>query len=223
LGASLLRAWALALLLFLIAWQAGNFARAQNARMVIVLGVSLAAVQFVSPGGVIVAAIVAPVLATFHVPQNGRNAGILVLLLFIPVGTALLLSYLARETHFIPAAWLSGPFDRVLAPRIFDPLNAARNGVLDAAAMIAMAFPVWLMAARFPAARVIAIVTSSLIAAVGVAAFLGRSRALGAFAPSLAALSLLSLTEFQNGPLRAQRAVAISTTSVVLSWLLLAF
>jgi hypothetical protein len=223
LSAAILPALALALLLAFTAEAARRLAQTQSARGVVVLGLSLAATQFASPLGIVVAALLAPALAV-HAPgeTNAKNAGLLLLLLFVPVATALLLAYLAHEARFDPFAYLAGPFDAVLNRRIFDPSSPRTNGLIDAAIMAVLAFPVWLAALRSRRVGMTALVASALIIAVIVAALLGRSRSLGAFVPSLAVLNVLSFTESGDDPLVPIQAVALSALSAMASWLFIA-
>lgn len=220
-SASTLHALLLALALFIMAKAAMKFSAAQSARGVIALGLSLAAVQIVSPAGLLVSVIVVPTLATAHVPDasRGKNAGLFLLLLFTPLMSAAVFAYLARELQFDPWSHMAGPFDDLIRSRIFDRLNPRRSGLIDAIALIAAAFPTWWMAARSRRAGVVAIIVCALIAAVVAAALMQRSYAFGAFVPALGSLSLLAIAEIADRPYRA---IALSAASAIFSWLLLA-
>ncbi|MGN6148762.1 MAG: hypothetical protein ACTHPD_09510 [Rhizomicrobium sp.] len=223
LSAALLPALALALFLAFASEAARGLAQTQSARGVVALGVSLAATQFASPLGVVVAAILAPALA-FHAPgeTKAKNAGLLLLLLFVPVATALLLAYLAHEVRFDPFVHLVGPFDATLRRQIFDPSSPRANGLIEAFAMVVMAFPIWFAVWRSRSVSVTALVASTLIAAVIVTALLGRSRSLGAFVPSLAVLNVLSFTEPESDPLLPVHVVSLSALSTMASWIFIA-
>jgi hypothetical protein len=222
-SAAVLPALGLALFLAFVSEAARGLVQTQSARGVVVLGLSLAATQFASPLGVVVAAILAPALA-FHVPGETRakNAGLLLLLLFVPVATALLLAYLAHEARFDPSAYLAGPFDALLHRQIFDPGSPRANGMIVAAVMMVLAFPVWFAAWRSRRIGATALVASTLIVAVIVTALLERSRALGAFVPSLAVLNALSFTESRSDPILPVHAVVLSALSAMVSWLFVA-
>ncbi|HEY8950024.1 MAG TPA: hypothetical protein VIM56_14155 [Rhizomicrobium sp.] len=224
LTAASLSALALALVLSLVAASAGSLARAQTARRVVTLGASLAATQIVSPVGVIVTAILAPALAFLRSSGETRfrNAGLLVLLLFIPVAAALLLAYLANMFRFDFAVLMNGPFDHILSARVFDPESPRVNGAINALALIVIAFPVWFVAAFHRQARIVATVTSALLIAVVMMALLQRSHSLGAFAPSLAGLSYLALAEAGPEAMLPEQAVLFAAFSAIVSWLFIA-
>lgn len=217
-------ALALALALYVAAEAAARFVRVQTAHDIITLGFLLAAIQIVSPAGLVMTAIIVPALALFFgdAGSHRKSTGLLVLLLFIPGITALILFYLAREFHFDATAYVGGSLDRAFLPQTFDRANPRRNGLIDAAVMAAVAFPVWLMAARSRASAMIAIFASALIAAVIVAALMRRSYPVSAFLPSMAGLSILAFAEFNSQERRSKRAIAIASTSVFISCLCLA-
>jgi hypothetical protein len=223
LSASAFHALLLALTLFISAKAAMEFTVAQSARGVIALGLSLAAVQIVSPAGLTISAVIVPTLAAAQGPVKSRkkDTGLLLLLLFTPLVSAAIFAYLAREFQFRPWAYMTGPFDHLIHPQIFDRMGTRRNGLIDAIAMIAVALPVWLMAPRSARAGLVAIVCGALVIAVAIAALLRRSYSFGAFVPALGVLSLLAVAELRHSPERGRRAIAILATSAVVSWLFL--
>lgn len=222
-SASAFHALLLALALFLTAKAAMDFTAAQSARGVIALSLSLAAVQVVSPAGLMISAVVVPTLAAAHGPARSRekNTGLLLLLLFTPLVSALIFAYLAREFQFNPWVYMMGPFDHLIHPQIFDRMHPRRSGLIDAIAMIAAAFPVWMMAPRSSRAGQVAIVCGALVVAVAAAALMRRSYSFGAFVPALGVLSLLAIAELSEAPDRGRRAIAIFVASAAASWLFL--
>lgn len=217
------RALMLAFAIFIVAKAALEFSAAQNARRVIVLGLSLAAVQIASPAGLMVSAIAAPPLAAAHgpVPSRGKNVGLLLLTLFPPLMSAMIFAYFAREFQFDLWAHMAGPFDHLFRPQKFDPLNAQRNALINIIALGAAAFPVWGMVWWSRRARIVAVIVSALLAAVAVAAVMERPYSFGTFVPALGSLSFLMIVDIARGPLRACHAIAMVSASVAVSWLLL--
>jgi len=221
LSANTLHALLLALALFLMARAAMEFAVVQSARGVIALSLSLAAVQIASPAGLMVSAVVVPAFAASRGAPRGKNSGLLLLLLFTPLVSAVVFAYLAREFRFDPWMHTAGPFDRLLRPQIFDRMSPRRSGLINAVALVVVAFPIWWAASKSRRARVVAVIVSATVVAVAVAAWLQRSYPLGAFVPALSGLSLLAIAEIEDAPHRARQAIAIASASVIVSWLLL--
>jgi hypothetical protein len=222
-SASALHALLLALAIFVSAKAAMEFVGAGSVRGIIAMGVSLAAVQIVSPSGIVVSAIVAPALAASQPsrPAHGRNTGLLLLLLFMPLASAAILAYLAREFRFEPWAYMASPFDHLLPAQIFDNASPRRSGAINSVAMAAAAFPIWWMAPRSRRAGLVAVVASALVAAVALAALMQRSYSFGAFVPALSTLSLLAISELRDSPNRAKHAIMLCVASVAVSWLFL--
>lgn len=213
----------LALTMTFVAASAMALRRAQTARSVVTLGISLAAAQAINPMGAIVTAILAPTLTFVGSPNETRvrNAGFLILLLFIPVAAALMLAYLARDFHFGLLPFMSGPFDHFLPARLFASASPQVDGLINAAILAVIALPVWFLAPWHRETRIVAIVAAALVVAVAAAAFLHRSYSLGAFIPSIAALSFLALTEAGGGT-PPEIAIALASLSAIASWLFLA-
>jgi hypothetical protein len=184
-----------------------------------VLGLSLAAVQVASPAGLLISAIVVPTLATAHVPaaSRGKNAGLLLLLLFTPLMSAAVFAYLAREFQFDPWSYLAGPLDHLIRSRIFDRMNPRRGGLIGATALFLAAFPIWWMASRSRRAGIVAIAAAALVAAVAGTALMRRSYSFGAFVPASGSLALLAIAEVKD----TRRAIALSAASAIVSWLFL--
>ena len=92
----------------LVAASAVSFARRDDARGLIRLGASLAAIQLVAPlSGLIVAAFL-PRLLGLDRKGAAQSAGFYALILFMPVVTACALFYLARVQHFDIPLLLTG-------------------------------------------------------------------------------------------------------------------
>lgn len=220
LSSAVIPALALALLLAVIAQSAKASAGTQSARGVVVLGFSLAGTQLATPLGVVLAAILAPVLA-LHAPagKHVRNAGLLVLLLFIPVVTAFVLAYLVREAGFYPARYFSSPFDFAIRPALLARMAPRPKGFAEAMLIAILALPVWLAVLRARRWTANAQAASALVAAVVIAALLARAAPLGMFLPSTAVLNALSFIDPLGDPLPPVHAVALSALSAMASWL----
>jgi hypothetical protein len=220
LSAAVLPALALALLSVVIAQSAETPAGAQSARGVVTLGAALAGIQLATPLGAVIAALLAPALA-LHEPTRrlARTAGLLLLLLFIPVATAFLLAYLAREAAFDPAAYFSTPLDFTIRPAVFARMNPRVKGFIEAALLGVLAIPVWLAALRSQKWTAGAQVAFVLAAALAISAALGRASPLGIPLPSIAMLNVMSFAEPQGDPLSSIHAVAFSALSATASWL----
>ncbi len=98
----------LALAMTLATTSALSFAERQDdARTIVALGGSLAAIQLADPSGDIVAALALPMLAGLKRGRLSQNAGLFFVLLFIPCLTAIGLSCLMSQAHFNVAQWLA--------------------------------------------------------------------------------------------------------------------
>lgn len=219
-SAAVIPALALAFLLGLIAAVANSLAEALSARGVVVMGLSLAATQIANPLGALLAAMFAP-LFTLRMPDaaRGKNAGLLLLLLFIPAITALVLAYLARTAHFDPFPHLAGSFDRAIQPLLFSHMAPRAKGIVEALVVTVLALPVWLAALRSGGVVATVLVASTLVAAILIAALFGHAHSLGVFLPSIAVLNTLSLLDPRSDPPLPIHAVSLSALSAIASWL----
>ena len=95
---------------YAVAAAAMDFANRQDARRIIVFGGSLACAELTNPLGVLLTGLALPFLLPKEIAraQRSRIAGLLVLLLFLPVLTGTLLLYLALVAHASPAQLLDG-------------------------------------------------------------------------------------------------------------------
>jgi hypothetical protein len=191
----------LVLTVYLIAAGGVAFARLQNVRNVMVLSGALALVQGVNPIGTVMAATLVPVLIGLQNAEmfRARGAALLVLLLFIPLSSALFLAYFAHTAHSLPSTWLVANIAQVEAHNLHARLSDFRlRGLLRAAELVLIALPVWVTAAavRNRASLTIATVCAALIVAVTVSVFLGRVRPVALVAPALAVPSILVLREW---------------------------
>ncbi len=114
-----------------VAASAANFAARQDARRVIILGGSLAAIQFSAPlGGLMAAGMLPAAVAIGHARSDLRKtAGLFALLLFVPAITAGVLFYLARVQNFTVADFASVPL-RPGAQEGFTPWLVASFGLV---------------------------------------------------------------------------------------------
>ena len=218
-----LTALLLAIIVCPIATGAAAFASVQSVRNVVLVSGALALAQTVNPLGTAMAGILVPVLVGL---QNGtafrsRGVPLLVLLLFIPLGSAALLAYRTYTMHGGIAAQIAGNVAQFAADRPFLQLSNFRAQALARAAeLAAIGLPVWLPAVfvRSRASIAIAAVCTALIVAVTVAAFLGRPRPVAVVAPALAIPSILALREWPPDQRSLQVTAAALGAGVLLTW-----
>jgi hypothetical protein len=217
----------LAFTVYLIAAGAAAFARLQNVRNVMVLSGALALVQGVNPIGTVMAATLVPVLIGLQNAEmfRARGMSLLVLLLFIPVSTAMFLTYFAHTAHALPSAWLVADIAQVEAHNLHLWLGDLwLRGLLCAAELMLIALPVWVAAGvvRNRVSITIATVCAALIVAVTVSVFLGRMRPVALVAPALAMPSILVQREWPSTRIGARWIAVGPAFGAFLTWLFVA-
>ncbi|MDE2164655.1 MAG: hypothetical protein KGJ53_15945 [Alphaproteobacteria bacterium] len=204
-----------------VACSAAAFAERADPRRIMLFGGSLAAIQFVDPLGGFLAAGLLP--ATIVIgggrEDRQRQAGLYVILMFLPLMTAGLLLYLALMLHLVPAALLAG--QGVGAVAFMPPgLGWRLLPALGLAAVLVPPFAssrVWCTRLRNDAAvRAVVAVALAVIASVALAASLSAIRA-PATLMSAAAPILVAAMGLRPAP-SARTAAAIAGASLVLSW-----
>jgi hypothetical protein len=213
----------LALLVYPIAAGAAAFADVKSLRNVVLLSGALALVQTVNPLGTAMAAILVPVL----IVQDGivfrsRGVSLLVLLLFIPAGSAAILAYRAYTMNPGIGAQVASDVAQFAVYRPSLEFTDFRvQALARVAELAAIGLPVWITAAlvRSRASIAIATVCAALIVAVTVAAFLGRPRPVAVVAPAFAIPSVLALREWPQARRTANSTIMISALGVLLTWL----
>ncbi len=213
----------LALLVGPIAVCAAAFADVQSLRNVVLLSGALAVVQTVNPLGTAMAGILVPVLIGMQdgTMVRSRRVAFLVLLLFIPVGSAVLLAYRAYAMHPGIGAQLAGNVAQFVAHRPYLEFADFRvQALARAAELAAIGFPVWITAAfvRNRPSIAIATVCAALIVAVTLAAFAGRPRPVAVVAPALALPSVLALCEWPRARRTLRWTAVVSALGVFLTW-----
>jgi hypothetical protein len=220
---AVLPALLLALTIYLIVSGAVAFARLQNVRSVVLLSGALAVVQGVNPLGTVMAATLVPVLVGLRDSKTfrARSASLLILLLFIPMSSAVFRAYLAQTSYFNPSAWLLADVARFAAYRPGWAFADFRlQAVARAVELAAIALPVWATAAivRTRVSTAIAAVCIAGILAATIAAFLGHPRPVAVAAPALAMPIVLALCQWPPARRAAGWVVAAPAFGVLLTW-----
>lgn len=217
-----LTALLLAMIVYPVAAGAAAFADAQSLRNVVLLSGALAVVQTVNPLGTAMAGIVVPVLIRLQdrTVFRARGVSLLVLLLFIPAGSAALIAYRASAMDEGIAAQLAGNIAQFAAYRPYLEFSDFRvQAIARAIELAAIASPIWITAIYIRSRPSVAIATvcAALIVAVTLAGLLGRPRPIAVAAPALAIPFALALREWPMSHRRAS--IAISACAVFLTWL----
>ena len=221
---STMTALLLLMLVYPVAAGAAAFASVQSLRNVVILSGALAVVQTVNPLGTAMAGIVVPVLIGLQDRPLSRARGIplLFLLLFIPVGSAALLTYRAYAMHSGLGAQLAGNVAQFAAYRPhleFDDFRV--QAMARAIEFSVIGLPVWITVAvvRNRTSIAVATVCAALIVAATVAALLGRPRPVAVVAPALAIPSVLALCEWPQARRVRHMPAFVSALGAMLTWL----
>ncbi|GEM_PF-2338757 len=207
-----------ALAMALAASSALAFAERQDdARAIFALGGSLAAIQLADPSGDIVAALALPMLAGLPRARFSRNAGLLLVLLFIPCLTAIGMAWFTTQTHFNFAQWLARN-SQISAASGFVESRSRASWVLFLAPLLPAIVPV---AAEFRSRRswsVLALVLSVVLASFATV-LLQISRSPVIFMAALAPAIPASLAVWRPEDRRTLRVLLPPIASTVLSWI----
>ncbi|MBU6443365.1 MAG: hypothetical protein KGR48_05590 [Alphaproteobacteria bacterium] len=204
-----------------VACSAVAFAERADPRRIMVFGGSLAAIQLIDPLGGFLAASLLP--ATLMIggghEDRQRQAGLYVILMFLPLITAGLLLYLALTHHPAPALLL-GQQNAAGLTRLPPGLGWRLMPALSLAAVLAVpiwANRVWRSRLREDAAmRAVAAVALAVIAAVALAACLSVVRAPATLMSTAAPIMVAALGLRPVPPARTGAATA--ATCLALSW-----
>lgn len=207
----------LALAVYCVAAAAAGFVHRRDARAVILLGGALSIAQILDPVGRVLAVFLLPVCVGLPRPGEAKDkAGLLALLLFMPVITAVALAY-ARLEGISPA---------------FALRQYMETGVGQSLSLY------WLLFAGFAGAPILwltALVSSlrrpvGLIAvytavvamvAVALASLLGNRSDMARVLATVSSASAVAMCNWPRLPRQSHLALAASALAAVLSWLLI--
>ena len=200
-----------------VAASASAFLGRDDARSVILVGGSLAAIQICDPMGGLVAAGVVPVaIVAVHDDANVmRSAGLYSLLFFLPVMTALILLYLTRVLHIDPAQVLGA----ASAPRRWR--SGALGRFAPAVALGVVLLPL-LPGLRFTRqGRATLLVSGTLIVSAAFDGILGVWREPVTLLAAAAPLTVGALAARPASSDRNRRAFVVAGLCVAVSWIVL--
>jgi hypothetical protein len=205
----------LALAVYCVASAAANFVRYRDARRVMALGAALSIAQFLDPMGAILAVFMLPVCV--GLPRAGEaahKAGLLALLLFMPVVTAIVLAYARGVLGFNPLRLVRA-----------HPLAQHAPLYLLLLAGFVGAPVLWLtmfVQAVRRAPGLIAVYTGLVVlVATALADILGASRDMACVLAAVGAASVAGLCAWPRAARHANLALAAMALAAVVSWLLI--
>ena len=208
-----------------VACSAAAFAERADPRRIMLFGGSLAAIQLVDPLGGFLAAGLLPATLVIGGGRESRQrqAGLYVILMFLPLMTAGLLLYFVLIQHLVPAALLAGPGVGDMAP--LPPEPAWR--LLPASALAVVLVPpfaaswIWRSRLRDDAAmRAIAAVALAVIAAVVLAACLSAMRAPATLLSATTPILIAALGLRPRPSVRTAAATAAAFLALSWAWVL---
>lgn len=205
----------LGLAVYCVASAAANFVRYRDARRVMALGAALSLAQLLDPMGAVLAVFLLPVCV--GLPRAGEaahKAGLLALLLFMPVVTAMVLAYARGVLGFNFVRATSGVYPLVEKAPTYLLLLAAFAGA-----------PVlWLTACvRFLRREdgLIAVYTGLVVLVAAVLAYvLGTGRDMASVLIAVSAASVAGLCAWPRAGRHGDLALAAVALAAVVSWLL---
>lgn len=199
-----------------VAASASALAEREDARRIILVGSSLAAIQLCDPMGGLVAAGLLPATIAARQAREGphKTAGLYALLLFLPVMAALVLLYLSRAQHLDLARLLAGP-----------PLPGLRLDVRwrfsPALGLLAVLVPLLIELCRKGSGRPVLFVAIAVIASALFDGFAGVIRDPVALVAVAAPLTVAMLASSPPSPVDARYALLAAAVCTGLSWLVL--
>lgn len=208
----------LALATYCVAQAAAGFVQHRDARRVMVLGAALSLAQVLDPMGALLAMFLLPVCVGLPRPGEGRQkVGLLALLLFAPVMTALVLAYARGVLGLDPMAFARTDLET-------QPIAHASLSFLLLAGF-AGAPVLWLtmlVAKLRSAANLITVYTAlAALLAIAFAYLLGAERDVATVLTVAAAASAAALCNWRHITRHADLALAATALATVMSWLLL--
>jgi len=207
--------------IFAVACSAASLAERADPRRIMLFGGALSAIQFVDPLGGFLAAGLLPATLVIGGGRESRQqqAGLYVILMFLPLMTAGVLLYFALTLHIVPAALLAG---QGAAGAVIPPAGLAGR-LLPAIVLAVVLVPpfaggrIWRARLREEAAlRAVAAVALALIVAVALAACLSAIRAPATLLSAAAPILIAALGLRPMPPARTAAATAVAC--LALSW-----
>lgn len=199
-----------------VAASTSAFAEREDARRIILVGSSLAAIQLCDPMGGLVAAGLLPATIAARQTRDGphKTAGLYALLLFLPVMAALVLLYLSRAQHLDLARLLAGPS----LPGLHLDVRWRFSPALGlAAVLVPLLIELW----RWKSARPALFVAIAVIASALFDGFAGVIRDPVALMAVAAPLTVVMLASSPPSPVRDRYALMTAVLCAGLSWLVL--
>jgi hypothetical protein len=208
----------LALAVYCVASATANFVQHRDARRVMALGAALSLVQLLDPMGAVLAVCLLPVCVGLpRAGEIGNKAGLLAILLFMPVVTAMVLAYARGVLGLNPMAFARAGVERVLAPHT--PLFLLLLAGFTAAPVLWL---IILVRDLRSAPGLIAVYTGlCVVVAVALAYLLGAERDMASVLTASAAVSAAALCTWRRVARHADLALAATALAAVVSWLLI--
>ncbi|HVP83121.1 MAG TPA: hypothetical protein VMS78_00235 [Rhizomicrobium sp.] len=205
----------LALAVYCVASTATAFVKHRDARRVILLGGALSLAQLLDPMGAILAIFLLPVCVGLPRPGEGKDkAGLLALLLFMPIVTAAILAYARGVLGLNPMS-----FVRSARPVSHTPF------AFIAFAGFASAPGLWLTVLvsnlRKPAALIALFTAVVAIVEILLTFTLGIERDMASILAAIAAASPIAIGAWPRPRKNAPLALAATALAAVISWLLI--
>ena len=199
-----------------MAASASSFAEREDARGIILVGSSLAAIQLCDPmGGLVAAGLLPATLAMGRGREDSRKAvGLYALVLFLPVMMALLLLYLSGERHIDMARLLAG------SPPLASRADAGSRFSVALGLVIVLA-PLLVDLCRRSAGRPALLVAIAVMASAVLDGIFGVIREPVTLVAVAAPLTVVALALSPVSPGRGRRALLSAGLCAGLSWAVL--
>ena len=199
-----------------MAASASSFAEREDARGIILVGSSLAAIQLCDPmGGLVAAGLLPATLAMGRGREDSRKAvGLYALVLFLPVMMALLLLYLSGERHIDMARLLAG------SPPLASRADAGSRFSVALGLVIVLA-PLLVDLCRRSAGRPALLVAIAVMASAVLDGIFGVIREPVTLVAVAAPLTVVALASSPVSPGRGRRALLAAGLCAGLSWAVL--
>jgi hypothetical protein len=204
----------LAIAAYCVAFAAAAFVRRRDARRVILLGGALSLAQLLDPMGAVFAVFLLPVCVGLPRAGEGKDkAGLLALLLFVPVVTAGILAYARGVLGFNPMAFARSGRAVSHTPLLLVLLSAF-------AAAPVLWLTVLVRPLRRPAALIAVFTATVAIVEIALAFLLGAERDVASLLAVMAAVSPVAICAWPRRPGSDSLALAATALAAVVSWLL---
>ncbi len=205
----------LALAVYCVAYSAAAFVKHRDARRVMLLGGALSIAQILDPMGAVLAIFLLPVCVGLPRPGEGRDkAGLLALLLFMPIVTAAVLAYARGVLGIDPIS-----FARSQRPIAHAPF------LLVLLAGFAAAPALWLTVLvrnlQRPAGLISVFTAIVAIVEIALTFLLGIERDMASMLAAVAAASPVAICSWPRPRKNADLMLAAAALAAVVSWLLI--